>query len=130
MTGIGLGGEITFVSPLYNPTAKLSDVPSTSTYVHDSYVFVALKMGLVAFVLFLALLLVVTLDAFAGYRAVDDPRAERLMLGGLLTIVSLIGISLTEPHLTFVGSTPLFAAAVALTQVVPRLAGDRSDDAG
>jgi O-antigen ligase len=130
LTGIGLGSSITFVSPLYDAEAKASDVPTTNTYVHDSYLFVALKMGLVAFVGFLLLLAVVTLDAYAGYRAVGRPNEQRLMLGGFVTIVALIGVSLTEPHLTYVGSAPLFVAAVALTQVVPRLARDRFPDAG
>jgi O-antigen ligase len=122
--GIGLGASVSFVSPLYNPTANLSDVVSTSFYLHDSYVWVAVKLGLGALAVFLALLAVAVRDAYAGYRKVEDPRAQRLMLGGLLTIVGLIAISFTEPHLTYVGSSPLLAAAVALTQVVPRLAAE------
>jgi O-antigen ligase len=124
-TGIGLGNSITFVSPLYNPAYLLSDVPTTSFYVHDSYLWVALKMGLVALAVFLAMLVAVTWDAWTGYRAASDPRSQRLMLGGLITIVALVGISFTEPHITYVGTAPLFAMAVALTQVVPQLHDDR-----
>ena len=87
LTGIGLGADITFVSPLYNATAKLSDVDFTTIYVHDSYVWVALKMGLVAFVVFLALLLGRRRDAYRGYRSVSGPGPKTLMLGGLLTML-------------------------------------------
>jgi O-antigen ligase len=130
VTGIGLGATITFVSPLYDPTTGLSDVPTTNNYVHDSFLFVALKMGLIALGVFVALLGVTVRDAYVGYRAATDPVAERLMLGGFLTLLALIAISFTEPHLTYVGSAPLFAAAIALTQIVPRLERDQAADPG
>jgi O-antigen ligase len=126
LTGIGLGATITFVSPLYDQEAESADVPQTNIYVHDSYEWVALKLGLPAFGVFLLLLGAVLRDAYRGYRRVHDPRSSRLMLGGFAMLVALVVLSLTEPHLTYVGSAPLFAAVIALTQLVPQLSDTES----
>ncbi|MEJ7582529.1 MAG: O-antigen ligase family protein [Acidimicrobiales bacterium] len=121
LAGIGLGASITFISPLYDPVAEESNVLHTNIYVHNSYIWVALKLGLPALAVFLALLGVAITEAYRGYTRTSDLRARRLMLGGVATLVALVLVALSEPHLTYVGSSPLLVGASALTQVVPRL---------
>jgi O-antigen ligase len=130
LTGIGLGATFTFVSPLYDALAESADVPQTNIYVHDSYVWVALKLGLPALVVFLLLLGAVIREAYAGYRLVTDPRASRLMLGALASLVALVVVSLSEPHLTYVGSSPFFVAVIAVSQLIPQLPEARPDLSG
>jgi O-antigen ligase len=130
LTGIGLGATITFVSPLYDALAEATDVPQTNIYVHDSYVWVALKLGLPALAVFLLLLGAVIREAYGGFRRVTNPRAQRLMLGALASLVTLVLVSLTEPHLTYVGSSPLFVAVIAVSQLVPQLAEAQPDSSG
>jgi O-antigen ligase len=130
LTGIGLGATITFVSPLYDALAAAADVPQTNIYVHDSYVWVALKLGLPALVVFLLLLGAVIREAYAGYRRVIHARAKRLMLAALASLVALVMVSLSEPHLTYVGSTPFFVAVIALSQLIPQLPEARADSSG
>jgi len=127
LTGIGLGASITFISPLYDSVLEVSNVPHTNIYVHNSYVWVALKLGLPALAVFLALLVAVVSSAYGGYRRTTDRRDRRLMLGGLATLVALVLVASSEPHLTYVGSSPLLVGAIALTQVVPRLKERRPD---
>jgi O-antigen ligase len=126
ITGIGPGAELTFISPLYNKDLESADVPYTDIYVHNSYVWVALKLGLPALAVFAGLLLVALRQAHDGYRRATDPRARRLQLGAFATMVALVLASFTEPHLTYVGSIPLFVAVLAVSQVAPRLAPERA----
>jgi O-antigen ligase len=127
ITGIGLGQSITFVSPLYDRTAEASNVPHTNIYVHNSYAWVATKLGLPALAVFLALLVTVLRRGYLGYRRALTPRGARLLLGVFVTLVAVAIESLSEPHLTFVGSTPLFAGLIAMIELVPRLEADAAE---
>ena len=91
-------------------------------YVHNSYLWVALKLGLPALAVFVALLLVVTRRGWRGYRAAGGPRAQGLALGAFLSLLAVAVVSFVEPELTYVGATPLLVALIAVIEVVPRLA--------
>jgi O-antigen ligase len=125
LTGIGPGAEFTFISPLYNEELESADVPHTDIYVHSSYVWVALKLGPPALAVFVALLATLLRDAHRSYRRSTDMRARRLLLGALATLAALMAVSFTEPHLTYVGSTPLFVAVIAVISLAPRLEAEQ-----
>ena len=124
INGIGLGQSITFVSPLYDRTAEESNVPHTNIYIHNSYTWVATKLGLPALAVFVALLVTVLRRGYRAYRGALTPRGARLLLGAFVTLVAVAIESFTEPHLTFVGSTPLFVGLIAMIELVPRLEAD------
>lgn len=110
-TGIGLGGAISFVSPLYSSAYNTSGVQATAVYLHSSWLWVAVKMGLPALlVLALVLLraLVLAVRARAGPAGVD-PLA--LVVLGLLATLGVLALS--GPHFTSDDSSAVVALVLA-----------------
>ncbi len=125
LSGIGLGNTITFWSPMYSPTTHMNGGMTTTWYIHNSYVWFALKLGLVGALVFVALLLLQVKRAWSILRVTVDIRRRRLVLGALATLVALLLMSLAGPHLNGDSSTPYIAAVIALIELVPRLRDDR-----
>jgi O-antigen ligase len=130
LTGIGLGGTITFYSPMWNPEQQTMGGPWTTFYIHNSYIWVALKTGLVGFAFFLGILAVAARSGWRGYRRAVGDRARLLLLGALSTLVVLAVLALTGPHLTSDQATPYLGALLALIVLVPRLERADSDRGG
>jgi O-antigen ligase len=112
VTGVGLGAEVSFYSPMYNPTTGLMGLQYVSAYVHNSYLFLLFKLGLVGTVPFLALL------AITSWRAVGlvrhgAPPVRGVGLASISSIVMLLLLGLTGPHLTSTEAVPLLAGVVA-----------------
>jgi O-antigen ligase len=123
LTGIGLGSAITFWSPMYsNITHQLGGSYST-VYIHNSYVWLALKTGLPAAALFLALVLSCVLSAYRGFRRARDPGLQALLLGVWATLFAALVLALTGPHLTTDSSTPYLAGAIAAVLLLTRREG-------
>ena len=131
LQGIGLGSTITFYSPHYNERTERMGGLVTAFYIHSSYVWVALKMGLAAALLFLGLLGLAAVLGFRALRAAQDTERRVILLSALTSLVVLAVSSLTGPHLTGDNTTPFFAALIALVSVcsVPATAGRSRDDA-
>ncbi len=122
-SGIGLGNTITFWSPMYSPTTHMNGGMTTTWYIHNSYIWFALKVGIVGAIVFVALLLLQVRRAWAALQTRLDVRRRRLVLGALATLVALLVVSLAGPHLNGDSSTPYIAAAIALIElmvVLPR----------
>lgn len=124
LAGIGLGNTITFWSPMYSPTTHLNGGLTTTWYIHSSYVWFALKLGLGGALVFVALLLLQVKRARDALRVTGDVRRRRLLLGGLASLVALLVLSLGGPHLNGDSSTPYIAAVIALIELVPRMRDD------
>lgn len=110
-TGIGLGGAISFVSPLYSSAYNTSGVQATAVYLHSSWLWVAVKMGLPALALLVLLLvraLVLGVRARAG-RAGVDPLA--LVVLAVLTTLGVLALS--GPHFTSDDSSAVVALVLA-----------------
>jgi O-antigen ligase len=124
LRGIGLGSTITFYSPLYNPeTFKMGGLV-TAFYIHSSYIWLALKLGLVAALVFLGLIGFAAVLGFRALRAANDDTTKVLLVGALTSLVAVAVISLAGPHLTGDNSTPFLAGLLALLNVLSLGAGD------
>ena len=119
-TGIGLGGSIQFENPLLDRSPE--GVNFTQYYIHNSYIWLALKLGLVAAALFLTLVVMSCLRAYRWYRRAADPRVARLLLGGFASMLTLLLVSFSGPHLNIDTATPYVAATIALIEAGRRLA--------
>jgi O-antigen ligase len=128
LRGIGLGNTLTFYSPLYDPETARPGGYVTNTYVHNSYVWIPLKLGLPALVMFAALIVVVLIRSFRSSRTLAGRRARTLMVGGLASLTSLLVLATVGPHLNTESATPYLAAVIAVLLVVPRL--DREERTG
>jgi len=118
LAGIGLGNTITFWSPMYSPTTHMNGGMTTTWYIHNSYIWFALKLGVAGAAVFVALLLLQVRRARMALKDALDIRRRRLLLGALGTLVALLLVSLAGPHLNGDSSTPYIAAAIALIEIV------------
>ena len=98
---------------------------TTTSYIHNSYIWFALKVGLVGAFAFVALLLLQAKRAWTALRERSDPRRQRLLLGAFATLVALLVVSLAGPHLSGDSSTAYLAAVIALIEFVPLLPDER-----
>ena len=122
LLGIGLGSTITFHDPEFSPQSNAYGFTTTQFYIHNSYIWLALKLGLIGLGLFLLLMIVVARDGMVAYRFTRDPRLRPLVLGGLLTIAILAITSLAGPQFNDDNAAPVAAAAFALIIASSRLA--------
>jgi O-antigen ligase len=94
--GSGLGALVTFSSPMYDESRKKLTYLSRDFYMHNSYLWIATKMGALGFGLFLLML------ASAVYPAVKEARQSgkdksALVVGVLLCFVALMVASIFGP---------------------------------
>lgn len=122
--GIGLGGTITFIDPEYSPESNSYGFSTTQNYIHNSYIWLALKLGIPGLVTFLLLVAVVARNAGRAYRARADPRLTPLLLGALLSLAVFVVESVGGPAFNDDNTTPVVAAVIALLVAAPRLARD------
>jgi O-antigen ligase len=121
VTGIGLGGSITFWSPLYSETRQAMGGSFRTFYIHNSYIWLALKVGLPGLLALVGFLLATLGVGMRAYLAGTEPRQRRLLLGGLLTLVTMLLVSFSGPHLTIERSSVAVACAVALIVAASRI---------
>jgi len=121
LTGIGLGSSIRFQSPMYNSGTFRMGGQWETFYIHNSYIWVALKLGLPAAAIFVALLLVVAATAVAGYRASPPGRTSVVLFGAIVTLFASALMALVGPQLTSDNTVPYLAAVVALVEAARRL---------
>lgn len=107
LTGIGLGGTIQFYSPLFNEATGQVGIAVTTSYIHSSYTWMTLKTGLLGLLALLALMI-----AAVGH-GIRTLRRARLRadietggLGSVMSLLAMVAVSATGPHLTGELSTP------------------------
>jgi O-antigen ligase len=122
LAGIGLGNTITYWTPMYSPETHMMGGMTTTWYIHNSYVWFALKLGLAGAGAFISLLVLQLVRARAALRTITDPRRRRLMLGALATLAALLIVSFTGPQLNEDFSTPYIASIIALIELAPVIA--------
>jgi O-antigen ligase len=122
LAGIGLGHTITYWTPMYSPETHLMGGMTTTWYIHNSYVWFALKIGLIGACAFVGLLVLQLVRARASLRTISDPRRRRIILGALATLFALLIVSFTGPQLNEDFSTPYIAAIIALIELAPVIA--------
>jgi O-antigen ligase len=128
--GIGLGGMLQFYSPLYNPSTSRPGIEVVTGYVHNSYTWLAVKMGLPGLLAFIALLGALLIQAI---RLALREAPEIVRVGGLgcaATLVSLMIVSFAGPHLTSNQSLPYIALVIAAVDVLGRIRAAQLRPAG
>ena len=123
LVGVGLGGTITFFSPLFNPATEASGIQYTTGYLHNSYTWMAVKTGLPGLAILVCL---VGLILFRGARLAIRGPSELIRVGAsgiVAPLAALIIVSFTGPHLTSELGMPYLAAILAGVEALRRLAG-------
>jgi O-antigen ligase len=124
LVGNGLGSRIQFFSPMYDVVNRREGYWSNDYYIHNSYIWLAVKMGGIGLVLFLALTAALFRECLGGLRRwpVGEPRT---VLAGLTAcLVALMVISLFGPMFNGTSMTPfmgfLTGAIFVLTREMER----------
>jgi len=94
--GNGLGTRVVFESPMYDPDAEQLGYLSHDIYMHNSYMWLLVKMGVIGLVSFLMLPLTAMWTAVRTQRFLADPanRAVQLAMCGILAgnmVISVFG---------------------------------------
>jgi O-antigen ligase len=128
LTGIGLGNSITFWSPEFSPERNAYGFRFSTYYIHNSYIWFALKLGLLGALIAVALMARMCWLAVNTYRRAADSAVELIALASLGSVVALLVLALTGPHLNVDNATPVVAAVIAAIEITRRLDGQPAGD--
>ena len=122
LTGIGLGTSITFTNPMFSSSSNSYGYSFSTFYIHNSYLWFALKIGVVGAFVFFALIVRVAWMALAGLWRTRHPHEELVFLACLGSLFAILVLSVTGPHLNVDSATPVVAALIAGVEIARRLA--------
>jgi len=123
ITGHGLGARIGFQSPMYNSELNHEGYWSQDIYMHNSYLWVATKLGLVALAAFLWLILGTFRRGYGPARASIHTGSGEV--GALyLSLAALVVLAVFGPMLTTDNMTPFFAFTVGVLWASPAVVAD------
>jgi O-antigen ligase len=122
--GNGLGARVVFESPMYDPEEKRLGYLSHDMYMHNSYMWLLVKMGVVGLMSFLLLPLMALFTVLRTRGELVDKRnrATLLAMGGVLTgnmVISVFG-----PMFNIDNMTPINAFVLGSVFILAREAGN------
>ncbi|MBI3350327.1 MAG: O-antigen ligase family protein [Burkholderiales bacterium] len=107
LTGIGLGAEYR------RWIHEVAHFEEHTRYVHNSYIFIALKTGLLSLFGLLSLLMVAWWRGWRGTRQMKVPQ-RALRVAAVASLFPLLGLSITQPELVTPMSALLFVMLTVL----------------
>ena len=120
LAGSGLGASIYWGRPLYRVP------PERYTFIHNGFLYVAWKLGVIT----AALLLLGFLAAIARSRRAFDPAIALIVAGAQGSLLALLLASLTFPTVAALSSTAMIGLLLAICLVRPAMReGDSTSDA-
>jgi len=90
-------------------------------FVHNSYLHIAVKMGLPALALFLLFIVAVLLDGFRLYRSQTDLLSQRLIIALLASLIGALQWSITEHNLIQVDAVIAIGLMVGIIAAIEAL---------
>jgi O-antigen ligase len=113
LMGSGPGARVEFFSPMYSATLGRMGYWSADYYVHNSYLWIMTKLGLIGAVLFLCVLGLAFREV-ARRRRIDLPPLDRALLNGFAAcLLALVITSLFGPMFNTDNQTPFVALSLA-----------------
>jgi O-antigen ligase len=127
--GIGVGSTITFWSPLYSDVTKRMGGTYVTYYLHNSYIWTALKLGVAGLLALLGLIATGVVTAVRTLARSSDVTVRGLLVGAVGAIACFLVLAMTGPHLTIDRSACFLAAVLGLIAALAGT-GDRSPGSG
>jgi O-antigen ligase len=106
VAGNGLGVPVEFYSPLYDENSNQEGYLSTDIYIHNGYLWLWTKMGLVGLCAFLGLALAAAATAVRGLRH-RESRDRSLVVGFSTVMVAFAMVSFFGPMFTEDETAPI-----------------------
>lgn len=120
VTGAGLGARVEFYSPMYNEQQNRMGYWSSDVYIHNSYLWMLAKLGLIGFILFSTTLALSLRTALRAIR-IAPPGPDRAVLVALAAcVVATLVAAVFGPLLNMDNMTPFVAFALAAIHVLHR----------
>jgi O-antigen ligase len=119
VAGAGLGTRVQFHSPMYSDDEKPREgYWSDDFYIHNAYVWLATKMGIVGLGIFLFLFGTALNTAITAARSSANPEERALLIGITGALVSLIVLSMFGPTVFTINQAPFAAFAFAIAHIL------------
>ena len=122
--GNGLGTRIVFESPMYDAEEKRLGFQSHDIYMHNSYMWLLVKMGAVGLVSFLSLPLLAVYTVLRTGRAIAEQTARATLLALGAVLAGNMVISVFGPMFNIDNMTPINAFVMGSVFVLAREAGN------
>lgn len=123
--GNGLGTRVVFESPMYDPQEEKLGYLSRDIYMHNSYMWLLVKMGALGLVSFLAVWLTAMRTAVRALRSTDAPEEKALLLSLAGVLAGNMIISVFGPMFNIDNMTPINAFVLGSVFVMAREASNR-----
>lgn len=118
--GNGLGTRVVFESPQYDQESKKLGYLSNEIYVHNSYMWLLVKLGAVGLFSFLLLPLTALYTAVRSLKWIADPSSRAVQLGMSGIIAGNMFISIFGPMFNIDNMTPINAFVFGSVFVMAR----------
>ena len=86
-------------------------------YVHNVYLYIWLKLGLLGLVTFLVWYITVIIHGYRAYRNITDPLLKPLILSGTSIMIAMIPLSVTSPQFIQKDSIIFLALAMGFIEI-------------
>ncbi len=121
IVGNGLGTRVVFFSPEYEREGTKKGYWSHDIYIHNSYVWTTVKMGLIGLGFLLTMIIMIFQRGFQFLRSQSGSAENRVLTLGLLAcLAALVVISFFGPMITSPNLTPFVAVVGATIWLVDR----------
>ena len=120
VTGGGLGARVEFYSPMYDEQQNRMGYWSSDIYIHNSYLWVLAKLGLIGFILFGATLAFSLRTALRAIRAAPPGPNTAILVALTACIIATLVAAMFGPLLNTDNTTPFVAFAIAAIHVLCR----------
>jgi O-antigen ligase len=117
--GNGLGYQLKFYSPMYSEESKREGFASSDFYIHNSYVWIATKMGIIGLGLFTAIIFSI-LRTGIHQSLVLKGNEKAVMIGLTSCLVALFVVSFFGPMFNEDNLAPFVGFTFGAIQVVRR----------
>jgi hypothetical protein len=117
--GVGLGNTYRAITTYAGEAAGYQGSPLNG-FMHNSYLYIAVKMGVQGLIAFLWFCLAVLVQGWRLFRKMPDGPERWLVLAVLASFVGIMQWSVTEPNLMLVGATITVGVMVGLLASLTR----------
>ncbi|MDQ6672946.1 MAG: O-antigen ligase family protein [Chloroflexota bacterium] len=122
--GVGLGNTYRSVTTLAGEAAGYQGAEPLNRFVHNSYLYIAVKTGLLGLAIFVWFCLAFVVSSWRLLRRLPEGRYRWLTLAAMASFVGIMQWSLTEANFMQTGSTAVVGLMVGIVACAARAASE------
>jgi O-antigen ligase len=110
LAGNGLGATVAFYSPMYRGDQE--GFWTETFYMHNSYLWLGAKTGLIGLMLFLAMVIMPVVTGIGALRRMENGREQACVIGLIVGLIAVAFSAMFASMLTGDHGTPLLAVVI------------------